>query len=475
MRHRATEIGEARDELRALLDPMLAGEAIRGASDDRLLDLAADAEALGRLLDALRGEIAGEIGHRSRPDRGDESLARLRGCRSASELLERVALVSGATARRRLKASESLRGRASLSGETRPATFEHVGVAFRAGEIGVDTAAAIVDALMPVRDRGVATGADVDAAERALVAAAVGADDSLAASADEIAVMARVWALHLDPDGALPDRDRVERRRSLAVGRERDGVVPLRGDLLPEVAAQLQRMLDAYLNPRVTAGPTFVPDDADVDGDDPLIDPRTQAQRRHDALSGILQVAAGAKDMPLLGGAAPTLIVTTTDAQLAHEDGVAFISGAHDTGAVPIFVARHIGCAGAVQRLVTSPDGRIVELGSPQRIFPPHTRRAIGVRDGECVIPGCGVPAPWCEVHHVTPAARGGPTHTDNGVLLCWHHHRTLDTAGWQIRMVHGVPWVKAPRWLDPAQRWHTTAGSPQRRLSSLSRAATGP
>ena len=473
MTHRRTEIGEALDALRIALAPMLEGDGIRGADDDRLLDLAADAESLGRLIDALRLDIAGEIGHRSRPERGDEILSRVRGCRSASELIERVTLVSSATARRRLKAAPPLRRRTSLTGEGLPAPLDHVRAAVLSGEIGTDAAAAIADALIPLRDRGVAAD-EIDAAEQALVDAAAGTIASPAVSADEVSIMAKVWALHLDPDGALPDRDRAERRRSLSIGRERDGIVPMRGDLLPEVAAQLQRMIDAYLNPRVTAGPTFVPDDAEFDSDDPLIDPRTQAQRRHDALSGVLHVAAGAKDAPLLGGAAPTRVVTASEEQLARDDGVAFVSGARDAGAVPISVARHIGCAGAVQRLVIAPDGRIVELGSPQRIFPAHTRRAIGVRDGECIIPGCHVPAAWCEVHHVRPAAQGGPTHTDNGVLLCWHHHRTIETAGWEIRMVRGVPWIRAPRWLDPARRWRTTAGSPQRRLSALSRAAPG-
>ncbi|MGV2900338.1 hypothetical protein ACNPM4_01575, partial [Microbacterium sp. AGC62] len=48
------------------------------------------------------------------------------------------------------------------------------------------------------------------------------------------------------------------------------------------------------------------------------------------------------------------------------------------------------------------------------------------------------------------------PTHTDNGVALCWHHHRTLDTSGWEIRMRHGTPHVRGPAWWDPARRWRT-------------------
>lgn len=54
-------------------------------------------------------------------------------------------------------------------------------------------------------------------------------------------------------------------------------------------------------------------------------------------------------------------------------------------------------------------------------------------------------------------------TYTDNGVLLCWHHHRTLDTSGWQIRMHHGTPQIKAPSWLDRSGQWRPAQGSPSR------------
>jgi hypothetical protein len=84
-------------------------------------------------------------------------------------------------------------------------------------------------------------------------------------------------------------------------------------------------------------------------------------------------------------------------------------------------------------------------VGSPNRTFSGHQRRAITARDGACIIPGCHVPASWCEIHHVQEHAKGGPTHTDNGVPLCWWHHRTIDFSGWEIRMVEGMPEVRAP------------------------------
>ena len=110
--------------------------------------------------------------------------------------------------------------------------------------------------------------------------------------------------------------------------------------------------------------------------------------------------------------------------------------------------------------------GQVVAIGTTGRIFTALQRRAIVLRDRECLIPGCHTPATWCELHHVREWADGGPTHTSNGVALCWHHHRTLDTSGWQIRMSRGVPEIRGPHWWDPYGAWHrprTRGGDPHR------------
>ena len=114
--------------------------------------------------------------------------------------------------------------------------------------------------------------------------------------------------------------------------------------------------------------------------------------------------------------------------------------------------------------------GAIMQLGSPERCFTAHQRRAITLRDGGCLIPGCTVPAAWCEIHHVIPDESGGPTHPDNGVMLCWFHHRTIDTSGWQIRMLRGVPHIRPPAWLDPGGTWRVATKSPTRIADRLRR-----
>ena len=61
-------------------------------------------------------------------------------------------------------------------------------------------------------------------------------------------------------------------------------------------------------------------------------------------------------------------------------------------------------------------------------------------------------------MHHVIPWQFGGKTEVENGVLLCWYHHHTIDTSGWQIRMIRGKPEIKAPVWLDASRSWRPAA-----------------
>ncbi|WP_194461745.1 HNH endonuclease signature motif containing protein, partial [Microbacterium album] len=325
------------------------------------------------------------------------------------------------------------------------------GEALRDGALGLDAAHEITTALGKAQDR--ADPVQWDAAEATTVAYATGTLDEQAGMIPptfaEVEVHARTWATYLDQDGPEPDAERAARNRGLTLGAIREGVVTLRGALLPEVAAGLQRLLDAHLNPAVRFTPTLDPEDRDENtawsSDEVVDDPRTNAQKRHDVLAVIIQSAAKAVETPTLGGAAPTLVVTVAEDDLHNPTGAARIDGTP----VPASTAHRIACTGAVQKVIHDRTGRIVRLGTPERVFNTHQRRAITARDGGCVIPGCTIPAAWCEIHHVDEHANGGPTHTDNGVLVCWWHHHNLDHSGWDIRMRAGTPVVKAPPWID--------------------------
>ena len=462
------------------LDDVLASDAIAGLTDAEKMRVLGAAGDVLRRIEAVIVETAA-----SAEPRLPETL----GCRSMNELLQRVLRVDAPSASKVTKAAAAVRREVALaSGERLPARYPALRAAMLDGVIGV---AGMLAATAPLEQAGIRIGAaersvadaaladlarglpDVDAEIRA--EAHAGADSDAAgegaaappATADDLRQLALLLAMALDPDGSEPNDVRAQQRRFLTIGRLRDGVHPLRGNLLPDAAAQLQLIIDAQCNPK-TEGPPApgvrfrdaggADDLGDRAEDDPwnsdprrVIDPRTPPQKRHDALAAALGIAARHDDMPRVAGAAPTLVVQVDAKHAAPGTGWATIAGSQ--APVPIGVAAQAGCTGAIQRVLFD-EGRIIGVTVTDRVFTVHQRRAIIARDGECLIPGCHVSASWCEIHHVVEHARGGPTSTDNGVPLCWWHHRSLDRSGWEIRMKGGVPAIRGPAWWDPARRW---------------------
>ena len=91
-------------------------------------------------------------------------------------------------------------------------------------------------------------------------------------------------------------------RSAVKAFQARNGLIPIRGDLMPEVAAGITRMFDARLSPRSSTG--FMTDEEaahfDASGEQ-----RTTDQQRHDVLAAIVETAARSGEHPSIGGAAP--------------------------------------------------------------------------------------------------------------------------------------------------------------------------
>lgn len=443
------------DEITGMVSGLLAQGEVAGLADDALLQAVGALERLGRRLGTMQAVIASEVDHRSRHELGADGLAAARGCRNSTELLERITLCSGETIAKRLKVGRNTRTRHSLVGEQLPALFPHVAEALASGALGMDSAYTIIRGLTsvaPVVDADAILGAECE-----LVAAATGAapESPFPCTADDTKIQTEVWKARLDQDGRIPVEERALRLRSFSLGRERDGLVWVRGALIPDVAAKFTALVNAYTSPRTA--PAFLSAE-ELATHDLEHDPRTRDQQRHDIFAGIVDTAARSAQAPAMGGAAPVVLVSVRQSDLDADRGVGHLDGLETP--VSMRVVKQYTCSGGIQRVVLDDGGRIIELGSPERCFTPQQRRALALRDGGCNTPGCHIPAAWCEIHHVDPAENGGPTHTDNGLLLCWFHHRSLGSSGWQFRMVDGVPQVKAPRWLDSSQSWRPTAGS---------------
>ncbi|WP_395401872.1 DUF222 domain-containing protein [Arthrobacter sp. UC242_113] len=123
------------------------------------------------------------------------------------------------------------------------------------------------------------------------------------------------------------------------------------------------------------------------------------------------------------------------------------------TGPVTASTIRKIACDADIIPVLLGSEGRILDIGRTTRIFPPHIRKALNARDQGCAFPNCTIPASWCEAHHITYWSRGGPTSTDNGVLLCTHHHHLIHKEQWKIHVNNGIPWFIPPPHIDPRQQ----------------------
>ncbi|KQW04047.1 hypothetical protein ASC66_16445 [Leifsonia sp. Root4] len=430
---------ESLAEAQQLLLDALAGSDERLFHPDALLEFTASAEAVGRLADALRVRAAGEVAFHSRPELGEDRLSAKRGCRNGVELLARITLASERTLTQRMRLGEATRPRMALSGERMPARFDHVAEALGTGTLGYDSATAIIGTLEPIRGR--VGDLNVEHAETALVAAATGptVESPLPFAADEVRGQAHVWESVLDEDGVVPAEERAMQARGISAGFTRDGVVHRKMTLLPEIDAKFETLMNAYLNPR--SKPSF----NDADPEQPK-DPRATAQARHDVFASLIDGAARSADSPSIGGAAPTVLVSVRQVDLDAGTVSGFIEGCE--APISMRAVEQFICAGGQQHVVIGPDGTINAIGNNDRLFNATQRRAISLRDGGCIIPGCSIPAAWSEIHHVKEHQIGGETETCNGVLLCWFHHHTIETSGWQIMMIGGVPYVKPPPWL---------------------------
>ncbi|MGY2743525.1 DUF222 domain-containing protein [Arthrobacter sp. UYCu723] len=194
----------------------------------------------------------------------------------------------------------------------------------------------------------------------------------------------------------------------------------------------------------------------------PGLDLRSRPQKLLDGLVGACKVALAAGSLPAAGGLRPQVMVTIDyrdlltrlqDSTCASADTGQPGAGTGSllfTGPVTASTVRKIACDADIIPVLLGGDGRILDIGRASRIFPPHIRKALTARDQGCAFPGCTIPAPWCEAHHISYWSRGGTTGTENGVLLCSHHHHLIHKEQWTIRLTTGIPWFIPPPHLDP-------------------------
>lgn len=220
--------------------------------------------------------------------------------------------------------------------------------------------------------------------------------------------------------------------------------------------------------------------------------------RRVDALVQLVNTAHGCDSLPTRGGLPVALTVTLQ--HTAVDDPLITTSRGHvltdaegrwatcDATVIPVVVTR-AGCdadpsaesalAGrregdgghgiisSAQRISALAgvmfDTRIpLAMGRTQRTASAAQRRALAVRDGVCIIPGCQVPAEACQVHHLQEWAGGGSTDLANLATVCWAHHRQVDLRMWTISPLDGRAAPSPPQpGAPPGTPWPANNGAP--------------
>jgi hypothetical protein len=130
--------------------------------------------------------------------------------------------------------------------------------------------------------------------------------------------------------------------------------------------------------------------------------------------------------LPRAGGLNAAVLVTLTLDRLTSGLGAAVL----DTGTViSAGQARRLACNAGLVPVVLGGASEPLDVGREQRLHTPAMRKARIAVDPQCTTDGCDRPAAWCEFHHSTPFARGGPTSAANARMLCpRHHHYAHDT-----------------------------------------------
>lgn len=216
------------------------------------------------------------------------------------------------------------------------------------------------------------------------------------------------WRQHADAEGADDDAQRLIDQRRASARRSYDGSVhahamldPVGGTIVLTELARLEREL--YEADRTADMVT-----------------RTPAQRRADAL---VEMATRSASTPP-GAQRPRPLYTvlvgleTFTGRICQLDDNTVIAPGELLGGL---------CEADIERVVFDAVDRVVGV-SERRRFTGALRRAIQVRDRHCQHPsGCDIPAPECDIDHITPRSRNGPTSQSNGRLLCPTHNRHPD------------------------------------------------
>ena len=458
---------------------------------------------------------SGAVGAAAPGGVGDSRGAVDDGYRNTTAFLQARLRIGGAEARRRLSLAESLLPRQGFAGEPLPPLREELGASVAAGEVSSRAATIITVALDRVRHTcepeaaalmeyaltRTAAENDPDFLSRVARSWTDALDQDGAEPSEELLRQLqgafirkpRHGLQHLEIFATAEQFEHLLTVMNPATNPRTSAPEPAGG---PDAAAAAQcagspagGIFSAASTAAVPGSPSPSADAGDISlnaGVDFPLDRRSRPQKLLDGLVGACKVALAAGALPATGGLRPQVMVTIDYRGLltrlehvtgGHVTGGANLPGdspnggtstgspfqpgapmAHTgtmlfTGPVTASTVRKIACDADIIPVLLGGEGRILDIGRASRVFPPHIRKALTARDQGCTFPGCTIPAPWCEAHHITYWSRGGATGTENGTLLCSHHHHVIHKEQWTIQLRTGIPWFIPPPHIDPRQK----------------------
>jgi hypothetical protein len=127
-----------------------------------------------------------------------------------------------------------------------------------------------------------------------------------------------------------------------------------------------------------------------------------------------------ADKLPSAGGVSAAVVVTMTLETLMGGLKAAQL----DTGTrISPGLARKLACEAGVIPVVLGGRSEVLDVGRRRRFHTKAQRIAMAVRDQGCAAQGCERPTSACHAHHLVSWAKGGSTSVKDGVLLCPRHH----------------------------------------------------
>ena len=255
------------------------------------------------------------------------------------------------------------------------------------------------------------------------------------------------WADLVDAELARPPR-MLDRAIYLSQGLFGGGQI--HGRLDDEGLVVLSAALDAFLpEPDQTGGP---------------VRPRTMAERRADALTDLARFGlTGETDSeadsegPRRSGVSATVVIDLRT--LAGDRSTTDLDGFDlhaDRWRLATSAAERLLCDASFSALLLDGRRTILDASDRSDCFTAAQRRALAVRDGGCVFPGCTRSPRFCQAHHLHWRSRGGRDTTANAALVCSHHHRLLHH-GWHLEPTE-AGWTA----IDPiGRRWTPPRAGP--------------